>query len=339
MPVIVKNREASSGLARDSVVRIGLINNMPDAALQDTETQFVRLLDKASGNLPVDLSLFALPSVQREPRGMEHLKNFYLGLNDLWNTPIDALIITGTEPKQRQLTNEPYWKELTSAFDWAERNTVSTVLSCLAAHAAVLHNDGIERQPLADKQFGVFDLETNTRHLLTDDAGPIRFPHSRWNGLPAAALKSAGYSILTQSSDAGVDSFIKLKRGSLFVHFQGHPEYETETLLREYRRDIRRFLHFERETYPAMPQGYFGRTAIAAFDKFELRARLNRTEDSMSEFPAAPEIGEIPYSWKSSSISIYRTWLNYIASQKRESKRFMAATNHGTPKVHRAETR
>ena len=135
-----------------------------------------------------------------------------------------------------------------------------------------------------------------------------------------------------------MDSFIKLKRGSLFVHFQGHPEYETETLLKEYRRDIRRFLHFERETYPAMPHGYFGRTAVAAFDKFELKARLNRTEDSMSEFPAAREIGEIPQSWKPSSIAIYRTWLNYIASQKRESKGFMAATNRGTHKVQRAET-
>ena len=167
-----------------------------------------RLLDEASGALSVDLSLFALPSVQREPRGMEHLKNFYLGLDDLWNTPIDALIITGTEPKQRQLTNEPYWKELTSAFDWAERNTVSTVLSCLAAHAAVLHNDGIERQPLADKQFGVFDFETYTRHLLTDDAGPIRFPHSRWNGLPAEALKVSGL--------LDTDSILGCWRG--FVH-------------------------------------------------------------------------------------------------------------------------
>jgi homoserine O-succinyltransferase len=212
-------------------------------------------------------------------------------------------------------------------------------LSCLAAHAAVSHSDGIERQPLVDKQFGVFDFATSTRHLLTDDSGSIRFPHSRWNGLPADALKSAGYSILTQSPDAGVDSFIKMKRDSLFVHFQGHPEYETETLLKEYRRDIRRFLRFERETYPAMPHGYFGRTAIAAFDKFELKARLNRTEDSMSEFPAGSEIGEIPRSWKSSSISIYRSWLNYIASRKRESKGFMAATSHGTDKVQRAETR
>ena len=41
MPVIMKNRGTSSEATHDSVIRIGLINNMPDAALQDTETQFV----------------------------------------------------------------------------------------------------------------------------------------------------------------------------------------------------------------------------------------------------------------------------------------------------------
>jgi homoserine O-succinyltransferase len=339
MPVVMKNRETSPDVAEDSAIRIGLINNMPDAALQDTEIQFVRLLDEASGALPVHLSLFSLPSVLREERGVEHLKNFYLDLNGLWNTSLDALIITGTEPKQRELRNEPYWKELTAAFDWAERNTVSTVLSCLAAHAAVLHSDGIERQPLADKQFGVFDFATSTRHRLTAQCSPLRFPHSRWNGLSAEALKSAGYTILTQSSDAGVDSFVKVKRDSLFVHFQGHPEYETQTLLKEYRRDIRRFLRSERETYPTMPHGYFGGTATAAFDKYQLKAKLDRTEDSMSEFPATSEIGEIAHSWKSSSISVYRNWLGYIASRKTESKGFLASACHGSSKAHRAETR
>ncbi len=339
MPVIMKNRETSRDLAENSAIRIGLINNMPDAALQDTEIQFVRLLDEASSALPVHLTLFSLSSVQREERGMEHLKNFYLDLNDLWKTSLDALIITGTEPKQRELRNEPYWKELTAAFDWAEKNTVSTVLSCLAAHAAVLHSDGIERQPLADKQFGVFDFAPSARHMLTSQCNPIRFPHSRWNGLAVEALQSASYTILTQSPDAGVDSFIKMKRDSLFVHFQGHPEYETQTLLKEYRRDVRRFLRSERETYPTMPHGYFGRTAAAAFDEYEVKAKLDRTEDLMSEFPSASEIGEIAHSWKSSSISVYRNWLAYVASRKNESKGFLATAGHVTSKAQRAETR
>ena len=47
-----------------------------------------------------------------------------------------------------------------------------------------------------------------------------------------------------------MDLFVKKKEKSLFVHFQGHPEYGAQTLLKEYRRDIKRFLRGERETYP-----------------------------------------------------------------------------------------
>ena len=40
--------------------------------------------------------------------------------------------------------------------DWADDGVISTYFSCLAAHAAVLHRDGIARQPLARKLSGVF---------------------------------------------------------------------------------------------------------------------------------------------------------------------------------------
>ena len=67
--------------------------------------------------------------------------------------------MTGTEPRQPDLRNEPYWPALTEVLEWAERNTASTVLSCLAAHAGVLHSDGIPRHRLSDKQFGVFEYQ------------------------------------------------------------------------------------------------------------------------------------------------------------------------------------
>ena len=41
------------------------------------------------------------------------------------------------------------------------------------------------------------------------------------------------------TSDGGVDTFIKQDAG-LFIFFQGHPEYEAQTLMGEYRRDISR---------------------------------------------------------------------------------------------------
>src|ERR1700675_5074556 len=49
----------------DVDLRIGLINNMPDAALQAAERQFMRLLRHAAGNVRIDFHCFSLPSVQR----------------------------------------------------------------------------------------------------------------------------------------------------------------------------------------------------------------------------------------------------------------------------------
>ena len=89
---------------------------------------------------------------------------------------------------------------------------------------------------------------------------------AKWNELSEDDLRLCGYEVLTQSPDGGVDAFIKQK-GSLFVFFQGHPEYDTDALLLEYRRDIGRFLRGERETYPIMPRGYFRQQDVDAMRK------------------------------------------------------------------------
>src|ERR1700691_1537579 len=239
-------------------LRIALINNMPDSALEDTEVQFFELLESAAGDLPLSLKLYSLPELPRSDAGQQHLRNFYHGMDDLLNSRFDGMIMTGTEPKQPNLRNEPYWPALANVLDWAESNTVSTILSCLAAHAGVLYSDGIGRHPLGDKQFGVFEYERVCDHALTNDtSGLVQFPHSRWNEVQEDALTSCGYTILTKSERAGVDSFVKKKKKSLFVHLQGHPEYLVGTLLKEYKRDIKRFLRGERETYPSVPQRYF----------------------------------------------------------------------------------
>ena len=169
-------------IKRRECVSIALINNMPDAALEDTELQFFNLLDIASGDVPVLIKLCSLTGVPRTERGQRHLNDFYFGLDELWNNRFDGVIVTGTEPRQPDLRQEPYWAHLTNVLDWAERNTASTVLSCLAAHAGVLHSDGIQRHRLPDKQFGVFESAKTSEHPLTRQAPPlVRFPHSRWN--------------------------------------------------------------------------------------------------------------------------------------------------------------
>ena len=97
---------------------------MPDAALEDTEMQFFELLDAASGDIPVRVKLYSLSGVPRGDRGQQHLSSFYFGRDDLLNSRFDGVIMTGTEPRQPNLRNEPYWSALANVLDWAESNTV-----------------------------------------------------------------------------------------------------------------------------------------------------------------------------------------------------------------------
>ncbi len=307
------------------VTKIALINNMPDAALEDTELQFFELLETAALEIPVHVELYSLPGLPRGDRAAEHLRKFYSSTNELLDRKFDGAIFTGTEPRQADLRNEPYWSSLTNIFEWAERSTTSTILSCLAAHAGVLHSDGITRQPLSDKQFGVFEYERTSNHQLTRGFGDlVRFPHSRWNEVRGEALTSCGYTVLTQSLEAGVDMFVKKKRTSLFVHFQGHPEYGARTLMKEYRRDIRRFLRRERPTYPSMPQGYFSVSAEKLLDDFRKDALTDRREDLMQSFPEEALTATLRNIWQSSATSVYQNWLQYIATNKAKSAVFAA---------------
>jgi homoserine O-succinyltransferase len=149
--------------------------------------------------------------------------------------------------------------------------------------------------------------------------GSIRIPHSRWNEVTEEDLTAAGYSIVTKSLRAGVDLFVKEKKNSLFVHFQGHPEYSAQTLWKEYRRDVRRYLRRERETYPLAPEGYFDSTTVRLLDEFRAQAQAERVESRMKEIPEGDIIGSLPHRWLSFSRQIYKNWLSCITARKQQA--------------------
>ena len=308
---------ASVNGSAHSSLKIALINNMPDAALEDTEAQFFSLLEGAAGDIRVDVTLYSLPDVPRGERVQGHLANFYRSTNELLHQDLDGAIVTGTEPRQRNLRDEPYWANLAAVFDWATERTTSTVLSCLAAHASVLHSDGIDRTPLPDKQFGVFPYQRIGAHPLTAGLPPVVFfPHSRWNEVRPESLTAAGYDLLDGSADDGVNLFVGQKGRSLFVHFQGHPEYAAHTLLKEYRRDVRRFLKQERPTFPSIPHGYFDAAAEQPLAEFRRFAEANPVEDSFAAFPENALTSSLNNSWQNSARTIYRNWLQLLLSQR-----------------------
>lgn len=316
---------------RAEFVQIALVNNMPDAALEDTELQFLDPLAAAAGDIPVRVQLFSLPEILRSDRAQQHMSGLYFDIRDLACGRFDALIITGTEPRGPNLRNEAYWHTLVELLDWAERNTTSTILSCLAAHASALHSDGIERHMLSDKRFGVLDEGKVSDHPLTAGTPDvIRIPHSRWNELRENDLVSCGYSVLTKSQEADVGLFVKQKSRSLFVHLQGHPEYAAQTLLKEYRRDIKRFFRRERETYPSMPLGYFDARAAKLLADFREQALSDPREDLLTLFPDAAIAETLQNGWHSAGARVYRNWMQYVVSRKVDTAKYsMMSASHG----------
>ncbi len=304
-----------AGASLKGAVKIALVNNMPDPALEDTEVQFLSLLDGAAADLQVSVEFFCLPGVMRGERVQPHMKELYQDFESLLNGQFDGVIITGLEPQQPDLRQEPYWPSMVEVLDWAERHTASTVLSCLAAHAGVLYSDGIQRYPLSNKMFGVFDCRRANDHpLSTMQVDSIRFPHSRWNEVREKDLAASGYTVLTHSPEAGIDCFVKKKKQSLFVHFQGHPEYEAYTLFKEYRRDVRRFLIQERPDFPSLPHGYFDSSAVALLKEFQQRSQNCPNEKLMQHFPEAEVTARLEGTWSSAAIGIYTNWLRLLAS-------------------------
>ena len=135
----------SVGRQSSRCVTIGLINNMPQAAFTATERQFISVLDAASEDIDVRLSLYSLLDIPKPALDDDNTGSSYSSIDKLWETDLDALIVTGKEPVTVNLRDEPCWESLTQVLEWARENTYSTVWSCLAAHAAVLYLDGIGR--------------------------------------------------------------------------------------------------------------------------------------------------------------------------------------------------
>lgn len=295
---------------------IGLVNNMPDAAIRTTERQFLALLEAASGDIDVTLRLFMLPNLPRSSNARDVFMQSYASMDELKANGIDALIVTGAEPRMPELTQEPYWQALADLVDWAEDHTISTIWSCLAAHAAVLHLDGINRRPLGQKLSGVFECVKASDHALMAGS-PHRWqvPHSRYNELAPDDLEKGDYRPLTRSPVAGIDTFIR-QRNSLFLFFQGHLEYESRSLLREYLRDITRYLDGERDVYPNAPQDYLDPEATRAFDKVREAAFAKLNAKPLAAEAASIAEHRLVNVWQLPAAGIYRNWLHYIWRQK-----------------------
>jgi homoserine O-succinyltransferase len=288
---------------------------MPDAAIVDTERQLESLLVAAAGDMPVVVRYYSLPEVERGERATRYCREEYHDRQALVRSPPDALIVTGAEPGATELQAEPYWEPLVELLEWADTHVSSTICSCLAAHVALLQFSGVRRQRLRAKCCGVFEHAT-TPHFLTRGL-PSRtlVPHSRWNDVPAAETIRRGYQSLMHSEKAGTHLLVK-QEGSLRVLMQGHPEYDALTLLREHRRDVKRYLEGSSVAYPDLPEGYFDPSAKRSLGRFRAYAERRRALEALEAFPFEFLAARVPNSWRSGAVRVMKNWLQFVSSRE-----------------------
>ena len=295
-------------------LHIGLLNMMPDAALSATERQFFRLVGESNQIAQFYMHPFTLDELDRDKKAADHINQYYETFEQIKEQGLDALIITGANVSQPELSLEPFWKPLIEVIDWAYDNVPSTLCSCLATHAVMEFRYKQKRKPLGYKKWGVFQHKLLDRdHPLTNGVNTtFDVPHSRFNNVSREQFEEAGLHVLAESEDAGVHLAVSKDKFRI-VFFQGHPEYDMISLLKEYKREVGRFSSGDIESYPPFPKGYFSLQTQAIFNEYQARVIKSMNEGkTLESFPEELVLPQLDNTWHDTAEAVLNNWIGKI---------------------------
>ncbi|NCA69272.1 MAG: homoserine O-succinyltransferase [Sphingobacteriia bacterium] len=304
-------------------LHIGLLNMMPDAALAATERQFFRLIGQSNQIAQFYVHPFTLAELERSAVTREYVERYYEPFETIREEGLDALVITGANVTGPDLASQTFWDPLIEVVEWAYHNVSSTLCSCLATHAVLQFRYGQQRRPLGEKRWGVYvhRVVDRTHPLVSSVNTRFDVPHSRFNEISREQFTAAGLHILAESDEAGVHLAVS-PDGFRQVFFQGHPEYDMISLLKEYKREVRRFSAGERDQYPPMPESYFGVQSRAILE--EHKERLMEARDQGRDPPAFPErhlLGRLDNTWHDSAEGVVGNWMGLIYQVTHQDRR------------------
>ncbi len=267
--------------------RIGLLNLMPAAVMEDTELRWLRLISHTV--LQIEPVLVKFDDDEREDAGCSRkpvLKR-YTPFSQVTESGLDGLIITGDNIEVNDSQNGllpfekvTYSEKLGEIIDWSSNEVPTTIFSCLASHFALHRRHGIDRNYSKVKNFGVY------RHTVVDEHDPIAFnlddaiisPHSRWGDIPLEQILDAKINVVATNDKVGWLLATEGNRtGYSDLYIQGHPEYWRQDLHNEYARDQRQ-----------LPENYY-------------------PENDPTKTPIL--------SWSTDARAILANWINHIYSQ------------------------
>lgn len=295
-------------------LHIGFLNMMPDAALEATERQFIRLVGNCNRIAQFYVYPFSLPGLRRSRETQSYVDKYYCDFEQLQKQGLDGLIITGANVANPALEREAFWEPLMEVVRWADKNVASTLCSCLATHALLKYWHNIDRRPLPAKRWGVYShrIVQPNHPLLRDINTRFDAPHSRYNDISREQLERAGLSVLVESPECGVHMAVS-PDGFRVLYFQGHPEYDANSLMKEYRRELYRFANKELDAPPPFPEHYFPADAagIAARHRDGVIAAGSES-GAMRDFPESEVEPLLDNTWGDTAKAIFNNWLGLI---------------------------
>lgn len=260
-------------------LEIAILNLMPTK--EETETQFMRLLS----NSPLQINVTLIRTISRKSTHTEaeYLERFYKSFDEVKHRHFDGMIITGAPLENIDFADVTYWKELEEIFRFTKSNVTSTIFICWGAMAALYYFYQIDKINLKEKLFGVF----SHRKISTDKTEPLmrgisdefHMCHSRHATVTKESVLKKNLRVLANSKKAGPAIVANEDDSQIFV--LGHMEYDRNTLLKEYERDLSKGLPIKK------PYSYFA-------DKDCTKVKMN---------------------WSSTSNLFYNNWLNYCVYQ------------------------
>ncbi len=246
-------------------MNIMVVNLMADKI--GTERQLAEWL----GDSPIQVSLTFtatddyLQAIKqgRVPRNtpVEHIEKFYTSWRDVQNQKFDGLIVTGVNALKPDMTHEAMWPEVAAILDWSTTNVLSSVFLCWGGQAALRYFHNIDRVLQPRKTWGVFPHRTDrdSTGLLRGLSDVYSMPVSRWDEIaPEDLAAHPELECASVSEEAGISVIVEprpyddgRRRYPYRVYVLGHPEYATDTLANEHRRD------FAKDPTTPVPRHYF----------------------------------------------------------------------------------
>lgn len=296
MPITIPDQLPAASILRDENVfvmtenraqhqdvrplKLLLLNLMPKKI--ETENQIIRLLSNTP--LQVGIELLRVDCRLSKNTPQNHLERFYRNFDQVKDHNYDGMIITGAPLGKVPFEDVLYWEAVEEIINWSKTHVTSTLFLCWAVQAGLKVLYDLPKCTHETKLSGVYPHQTLVQNesLTRGFDDTFLAPHSRYASFPIDFIEQKTDLKVLVSTNNNTEAYVFVKENGRQVFVTGHPEYDAETLAKEYVRDVKEGLN------PSIPINYF-------------------PDDDPEQPPLV--------SWRSHGHLLFSNWLNYCVYQ------------------------